>query len=304
MQKTYEDLIVYVLQALNDGNVYKSREIQDKVAILAKLTEEEMQEYLPSGKQLTYRNRTSWAITYLLRAGLVNRISRGVFTLSQSGKELVKNMPDKVDVNYLMKYDTFSQWVSNDNTHGEVKTDTSKLVIDETSTPEEKISDAIRIINDNLADELLTSILANSPDFFEKLVVNLLVAMGYGKMEYSKVVGGTGDDGIDGIISADKLGFEKICVQAKRYSKDNTVSNREIRNFSGALLQEGVTKGVFITTSSFSPKAINAVNSITQQKIVLIDGEELTKLMIKYNIGVSEESVFVIKKIDIDFFEE
>ena len=153
MQKTYEDLIVYVLQALNDGNVYKSREIQDKVAILAKLTEEEMQEYLPSGKQLTYRNRTSWAITYLLRAGLVNRISRGVFTLSQSGKELVKNMPDKVDVNYLMKYDTFSQWVSNDNTHGEVKTDTSKLVIDETSTPEEKISDAIRIINDNLADE-------------------------------------------------------------------------------------------------------------------------------------------------------
>ena len=202
-----------------------------------------------------------------------------------------------------MQYEPFSQWLSSEN--GQNSTENNERIsnIDE-ATPEDKINEAIKIINKNLAAELLTEILSNTPAFFESLVVQLLVTMGYGGIEDASVVGGSGDDGIDGIINSYKLGFEKIFIQAKRYDIGNNVSNREIRNFSGALLQKGVTKGVFITTSSFTDKAIRAANSITLQKIIPIDGAKLTNLMIDYNIGVSEVNTFAIKKLDSDFFEE
>ncbi len=303
MQKTYEDLMIYVIKSIKDGQQHKNKEIQDNTALLANLTEEEMQEYLPSGKQLTYRNRINWAIIYLSRAGIINRIARGVYALSESGKELINNLPERIDNDFLMQYEPFSQWLSSENGQNLTESNERNSTIDE-ATPEDKINEAIKIINKNLAVELLTEILSNTPAFFESLVVRLLVAMGYGGIEDARVVGGSGDDGIDGIINSDKLGFEKICIQAKRYDIGNNVSNQEIRNFSGALLQKGVTKGVFITTSSFTDKAIRAAKSITQQKIILIDGTKLTNLMIDYNIGVSEVNTFSIKKLDIDFFEE
>ena len=261
-----------------------------------------MKDY-PAEYNPTYKSRTNWAITYLKNAGLISKISRGIFEISDTGKAIMNNPPDKINTEFLMNYPQFLSWISGSSKNGN-NLEQSESVINSEETPEDQISRAIDVINKNLADELLSEILVNSPTFFENLVVRLLVRMGYGDTESAQVVGQSGDDGIDGIINSDKLGFEKIYIQAKRFSPEHTVGNTEIRNFSGALIQKGANKGVFITTSSFSKKAIEAVHSNTQQKIILIDGSRLTNLMIEYNIGVSEVNSYYIKRIDTDFFEE
>lgn len=303
MVQTYEDLMLPVLQVLSDGNQYKNKEIQQKVASFIGLTEEDKREKLPSGIQPTYKSRTNWAITYLKNAGLISKISRGVFEISDTGKNIVNNPPDKINTDFLMKYPQFVSWIDG-YSESNTDSDCEESVKNNEETPEDQISRAIDIINKNLADDLLSEILINSPSFFENLVIKLLVQMGYGDIESAQVVGKSGDEGIDGIINSDKLGFEKIYIQAKRFSTEQTVGNKEIRDFSGALIQKGANKGVFITTSSFSKMAVKAVNSNTQQKIILIDGKRLTNLMIEYNIGVSEVNSFSIKRIDTDFFEE
>lgn len=304
LRQTYEDFMMPVMQVISDGGQYRNKEIQQKAADIVGLTAEEKKEMLPSGGQNTYKSRTNWAITYLKNAGLITKIAKGLFEISESGKVLIKNPPNKINTEYLMSYPEFRQWISSDNENGEESVQEDVNIINNEETPEEQINQAIEIINKNLSDELLTEVLNNSPEFFEALVVKLLVAMGYGGIENARVVGQSGDDGIDGIINSDKLGFEKICIQAKRYGIEHKISNKDIRDFSGALLQQGVTKGVFITTSSFTTKAVNAVKAITQQKIILIDGKRLTNLMIEYNIGVSEVNHYVVKRLDTDFFDE
>ena len=301
MKQSYEDLMPIVMKILSDGRLYKNKEIQDKVADIVELTEEEKREVVSSGIQ-TFRSRTNWAITYLKKAGLVDKVSRGVFKISEAGKAVMNNPPETINNTFLLKYDSFKNWVLGSSDEIQEQKGDEEIIINE--TPEDRISSAIEFINKSLAEDLLAEVLNNSPDFFERLVVKLLVAMGYGGIENARVVGKSGDDGIDGIINSDKLGFEKICIQAKRYNPDNSVSNKEIRDFSGALLQMGVSKGVFITTSHFSPKAIKAAEAIKQQQIILIDGFKLTNLMIEYNIGVSEVKRYVVKRLDSDFFDE
>ncbi|MBQ8439062.1 MAG: restriction endonuclease [Clostridia bacterium] len=300
MIQTYEDLMLPVLLTIKDGNTYRNRDIQQKVSTLIGLTEEEMREVLPSGRQNVYKSRTNWAITYLMNAGLVERISRGVFRISAEGKTIMQAPPQKIDNIYLMQFPAFRAWVNFSDTT--VTRDSIQLVNEE--TPEDQIEKAFEKINKTLAEDLLTEILNNDSHFFERLVVKLLVKMGYGDLESAQVVGQSGDDGVDGIINSDKLGFEKIYIQAKRYAQNNSVGNELIRNFSGALVQHGATKGVLITTSSFTPKAIEAVRANTQQRIILIDGKKLTNFMIEYNLGVSEINHYSIKKIDTDFFDE
>lgn len=303
MDQTYEDLMLPVLQVLSDGKQYKNKDIQQKVANAIGLTEENKREKLPSGVQPTYKSRTNWAITYLKNAGFISKISRGVFEISDIGKKVLKKPPNKINTEYLMKYPQFEAWIGGDSENN-TNLQCDESVINNEETPEDQISRAIDIINKNLADDLLSEILINSPSFFENLVIKLLVQMGYGDIDSAQVVGKSGDEGIDGIINSDKLGFEKIYIQAKKFSPDHTVGNVEIRNFSGALIQKGANKGVFITTSSFSKMAVEAVNSNTQQKIILIDGKRLTNLMIEYNVGVSEVNSYSIKRLDTDFFEE
>lgn len=312
----YEQLMQPVLEILSDGVARKNREIHEQIAVNLNLSEEDKLRILPSGKGTMYKQRTNWAITYLFRAGMLERISRGVFKISAQGLNAINDKSKVVDNSYLMQFESFRSFVGKEDVEKpnkalisyaseSIECLTAQTDI-EAGTPEDRIEEAINIINKKLSDDLLSEILNQTPSFFEALVVKLLVAMGYGGSDEDsgQVLGQSGDDGIDGIIKSDKLGFDRIYIQAKRYQQDNSVGNQEIRNFSGALIQKGANKGVFITTSSFTAKAKNAVKEIKTQQIVLIDGAMLTRLMIEHDIGVSTECIYKIKRIDSDFFHD
>jgi len=293
----YQSIMLPLLKFLGDRKEHSLREAIEYLADEFNLSEEERKELLPSEQQFTFDNRVGWARTYLKKAGLIETTKRAYFKISERGIQVLKEKPDDINVKYLNRFPEFVEF------RKRKKEKKEKEVISDDTPPEELIESAYQSLRDNLAGELLQSVKNCSPSFFEKLVVDLLVKMGYGgtRKDAGQAIGKTGDGGIDGIIKEDRLGLDIVYIQAKRW--ENTVGRPEIQKFAGALQGMKAKKGIFITTSNFSKDAEHYVRNI-EIKIVLIDGETLANLMIDHNIGVSTVSSFELKRIDMDYFTE
>lgn len=297
----FQTLMLPVLKASAAGEV----KISDVVTLLGKqlaLSEEELSELLPSGKQTTFANRVNWAKSYLGKAGLVTLTKRGHFEASAGGKTVLASPPHAINIKFLESFPEFKQF--KDASGQPAATPQPRAVNLKDLTPDEIIRSAYGEMHQALSSELLSKILSARPDFFERLVVQLLVAMGYGgsAIEAGKALGKSGDGGVDGVIDQDALGLDRIYVQAKRYADSNKVASGEIRDFFGSLDRFKASKGLFVTTSSFSPSAKETADLLSK-RIVLIDGRQLTRLMIRFDIGCRIEETLHIKKIDEEFFD-
>jgi restriction system protein len=280
----------------------------EAVEVLAKkfeLTDEDLKEMLPSGIQSTFINRVGWASTYMKKAGLLEATRRGHYRITSRGQELLKKQPKTINVKLLKQYPEFLAFQQLKGTRSVEKAGASPVTIDiSTATPSEALETAYENLREELADELLARLKKSSPSFFERAVVELLVKMGYGgsRVDAGKAIGKSGDGGIDGIIKEDKLGLDVVYIQAKRWD-NNSVGRPDVMQFAGALQAQKANKGIFITKSRFTDDARSYVLQIGS-KIVLIDGEQLTNLMIENDVGVSTISMYPVKKIDADYFDE
>jgi len=293
-----------LLRLVSDKQEYKYRDLIDKLALEFKLTDEERKELLASGSQPVFDNRVGWAKTYLKKAGLIDAPKRATFVITELGLQTLKKNPDRIDAKYLRQFPAFLEFVHAGKTESEGEEEAISQEITE-QTPEENLDKAYQRIRKSLADELLAKVIDLSPAFFERLVIELLVKMGYGGSikDAGKAIGKSGDEGIDGTIKEDRLGLDIIYVQAKRWKTGNVVGRPEIHKFVGALAGQGAKKGIFITTSSFTKEALDYAPK-NETKIVLIDGERLAQHMIDFNIGCTVQQIYELKKIDTDYFEE
>ena len=298
----YKELYPNVLRILSDEKEHSIHEIDELISDELNLTEEERNEMLPRGNQKLIKNRVGWARSYLKKAGLIESKKRGFANITDLGLKEYDENPNLTE-NDLMKYPAFVDFVNGKLKDGIGKRETKPAVFDD-STPDEIMESTYKKINKDLSDSILESIYNNDPFFFEKLVVDLLLKMGNGEFREDAgiVTPSTNDEGLDGIINQDKLGLDKIGIQAKRYDKSQKITRPLIQGFAGALLGKGLNKGVFITTSSFTNNAIDFVKNQSNLTIKLIDGEELANLMIEYDLGVSTTKTYNIKKIDSDYF--
>lgn len=295
----FQTLMLPVLKAAAEGELSVS-DLTDKLAIQFNLSDEQRAQLLPSGKQTKFANRAQWAKTYLTKAGLLQSTKRAHFTITELGQKVLQESPSKIDIKFLAKFPGFNEFRF--STGGTKKETTPPVSPD--LTPDETMRAAYDAINATLADELLSKIRLAPPAFFEAMTVKLLVAMGYGGSleDAGKALGKSGDGGVDGVIDEDQLGLDRIYIQAKRYKEEVTVSAGDIRNFFGALDQQKALKGIFITTSSFSPSATSTAAGLSK-RIVLIDGMRLARLMIKFDVGCRTTETMSLKKIDEEFFE-
>ena len=297
----YQSIMLPLLHLAGDKKEHALREAIKFLAREFSLNENELQEFLPSGKQTIFHNRVGWARTYLTKAGLLISRRRGFFQISNRGLDLLAQKPNRIDNKTLRQFSEFNDFQNRKNEK------TTKIVVenleDTNNTPEESLETAYQTIRNSLAIEIIDKIKSCSPLFFERLVVELLVKMGYGGtlQDAGRAIGRSGDGGIDGIIKEDRLGLDIIYLQAKRW--EAVVGRPEIQKFAGALQGQRARKGVFITTSDFTKEAREYV-SLIDSKIILIDGEELAELMIDYNVGVSNATIYEIKKVDSDYFIE
>ncbi|UTC54388.1 restriction endonuclease [Treponema sp. OMZ 803] len=300
---TYEECMLPLMKIAEDGKEHLFREATDALINQFNLTEKEKQELLPSGSAFVINNRIGWARTYLTKAGLLLKTKRGYFRISEEGKKLLQKEPAFINTKMLKEYDAFNEFQTTKETDNSENNKTEHN-IQQSITPHELLESGYLSIKNELADELLSTIKNISPSKFEKLVIDLLVKMGYGGSikEAATVVGKSGDEGIDGIIKEDKLGLDVIYIQAKKWDS-GTIGRPEIQKFAGALLGKKAKKGIFITTSTFTNEAKKYVTDI-DAKIILLDGKQLTELMIENNLGVSTQDVYTIKRIDSDYFEE
>lgn len=303
----YNEFFSPVLRALEDGQIKRALEIRKYALNYLNVSEEDRKQMLPSNTQRLVDNRATWAITYLCKANLIERVAKGKYKITNTGIQVLHEKKDHVELKDLYQFDSFRQFINTD-TMSEEKKDLSKPSVLEDlqeGTPQDNLNASMEQINKELSANLLSEIMERSPAFFEKMVVQFLLKMGYGSaLEDGFVTGCSGDEGIDGIIREDKLGFSSIYIQAKRWAEDKAIGRPEIQKFVGALAGQGAQKGLFITTGTFTKEARSYVEKQLATKVVLVDGEKLTKLMIEYNLGVSVESVYTIKKIDTDFFSE
>jgi restriction system protein len=303
----FQTIMLPFLSELSDGKEYKTRELIDRLAITFNLSEDELKTLLPSGTQSIFDNRVGWARTYLKKAGLVNNQKRSYISITANGLEVLNKKPQFISVKYLQQFPGFLEFQNSKKDTAifanQVESAEVEILSNEKS-PEEIIENSFQKIRKSLALDLLQLIKKCSPAFFEKLVVELLVKMGYGGSlkdagEATKL---TNDEGIDGIIKEDKLGLDVIYIQAKRW--DNTsVGRPDIQSFVGALDGKHATKGIFITMSTFATTATEYVKTISK-KVILIDGEQLAEYMIDYGLGVSTLRSFDLKRIDNDYFDE
>lgn len=299
---TYEYFMLPTLKLIADNCEYNNRDINEKVADMLNLSEEDKQELLPSKAQKMYHNRAGWARTYLKNAGLIYSPTRGVSKITKRGIDLLATNPKTITKDFLMQYDEFKEFLNiNDKNNITLQNVENSINIIDQKTPDELIAEANSILTSHLESDLLDRILENSPTFFEVLVAKLLLKMGYGGSEDDILQnrGKSGDEGIDGIIKQDILGIDKIYIQAKRWSEK--VSRPEVQKFVGAVHGQNASRGVFITTSSFTKEAVDYAKNINSN-IILVDGYLLVKLMIKFDIGVQVKETILIKKIDEDFF--
>jgi len=302
----YQSLMLPLLRyaGVADGEISTNKAVE----VLAQelyLTEEDLREMLPSGVQSTFVNRVSWAATYMKKAGLLESTRRGYYRVTERGRALLAEKPKVINVKTLERYPEFSEFRNQKRIKEENGKDATKLISDiSATTPSEALEVAYKNLRDELVDELLAKLKAISPAFFERVVVELLVKMGYGgsRSDAGRAIGKSGDGGIDGIIKEDKLGLDVIYIQAKRWDK-TPVGKPDVMQFAGALHGQKANKGIFITTSRFTDEARSYVSQIGS-KIVLIDGEQLTNLMIENDVGVSTVSLYPVKRIDNDYFDE
>ncbi len=296
----YQTVMLPLLCFASDGQEHSLRDAIDSLAAEFKLTEDERKELLPSGQQEVFNNRVGWARTYMKKAGVIETTRRGHFQITKRGKEVLATKPNRIDVRFLEQFEEFQQFRALRHTPStETVPETEEMI----TTPEESLESAYKRLRDNLATDLLQQLKSISPGLFEKIVVELLVKMGYGgtRQDAGRAIGKSGDEGIDGIIKEDRLGLDIIYLQAKRW--ENTVGRPEVQKFAGALQGQRARKGIMITTSSFSQDAQEYASRI-DSKIVLIDGDRLSQLMIDHNLGVSPMANYEIKKIDSDYFTE
>lgn len=300
----FQTLMLPLLEASKAGG-RTVQECAPKIAERFGLTDSDLGEMLPSGRQPTFINRLHWAKTYLAKAGLLTMIRRGVFEPSPDGLRVIESRPERIDMHYLEQFESYLTWRSAEGGGSESSGRASTPIASRVETPEERIASAVAEIEASLADDLLSRLTQGSPDFFENAVVDLLVAMGYGRGRdgAGQRIGRSGDGGIDGVINEDALGLDAVYVQAKRYSPEIKVGRPAIQQFVGSLTGEGATKGVFVTTSRFSAEARSFVERIAQ-RIVLIDGQSLSRLMIRHGVGVREVRQIVLSEIDENFFSE
>ncbi len=296
----YQSIMLPLLHFAGDQQEHSLRETIEALAVVFSLSSEDRKQLLPSGRQATFDNRVGWARTYLAKAGLMNTTRRGYFRISDQGLRVLLQKPIKIDNAFLRQYPEFLAFQAKRSQTQETE---DIQVNDSVKTPEEIMEEAYQQVRQDLASELLEMVQSFSPVFFERLVVDLLVKMGYGgtRKEAGKAIGSSGDEGIDGIINEDRLGLDTVYIQAKRWQ--NTVTRPEIQKFAGALQGQRARKGIFITTSTFSEGARDYVSRI-ESKIVLIDGETLAQLMIDYNVGVNSVASYDLKRIDLDYFTE
>jgi restriction system protein len=295
----YQGFMLPFLQTVSDGQEQHIRHIVNKLADKLGLTDDERRQMLPSGQQSLVANRVGWAKTYLKKAGLLDNSRRGYVRITPAGIQALTSNPGKIDKQFLDQYPLFQEFTR----QSQPDTESLEPEIKEVKTPDEVLESSYQNLRIALADELLDQVKACSPQFFERLVVDLLVAMGYGGTlaDAGQAIGRSGDGGIDGIIKEDKLGLDVVCIQAKRW--EGTVGRPAVQSFAGSMEGMRARKGVLLTTGSFSKDAEEYVNRI-ERKIVLIDGKRLTELMIDHNIGVTTARTYTIKKTDMDYFVE
>ena len=298
----FQSLMLPLMKYAADKNEHASREATDYLARLFRLTNEEKETLLPGQRQTVIANRMHWALTHLKHAGLLETTKRGYFQITQRGVDVVQRDLPRIDLKFLSQYPEYIEFrrVSKKERNGIGEIEPEVL---SQRTPEELFEESYNSIRQDLAQELLSQVKKASPAFFEVLVVDLLVKMGYGgsRKDAGERIGKSGDEGIDGIIKEDRLGLDTIYIQAKKW--DSVVGRPEIQKFAGALMGQKAKKGVFIITSYFSEESYRFVDSI-ESKIVLIDGKQLAQYMIDFNIGVSRVSTYEIKKIDTDYFND
>jgi restriction system protein len=289
------------LEALQDGQERTMREVTDALAARFTLTDEERLALLPSGQQTVFSNRVAWAKSHLKNAGLIDNPVRGRVNISEAGRKVLLQKPATVNCKFLKQFPTYLKFIG--QTPASEDDGEDEAVLESTKTPEEVLAESYQALRNALADEMLDRVKSCSPAFFERLVVELLVAMGYGGSlaDAGQAVGRSGDGGIDGIIKEDRLGLDVVCLQAKRWEK--TVGRPEVQAFAGSMEGFRARKGVLLTTSWFSKEAEEYVTRI-ERKIVLIDGRRLAQLMIDHDIGVATARTYVVKKLDSDYFGE
>jgi len=290
----FQSIMLPLLEYMADGKERTVREAADHLTEKFKLTERERKELLPSGQQEVFLNRVGWARTYMKKAGLLESKERGLFNITERGKKVLDEKPDKINIKFLDRFPEFKEFRTKKKKKTEHK---------EPKTPEEILEDSYINLKEELGRELLQRVKDSSPNFFEKLVVELLVKMGYGgtRKDAGEALGKSGDEGIDGIIKEDRLGLDIVYIQAKKW--ENPISRPEIQKFAGALMGKRGKKGIFITTSTFSESARKYVKNL-ESKVILIDGEELAQYMIDFDVGVSKLATYEVKKIDSDYFTE
>jgi restriction system protein len=297
----YQSLMRPLLAHLSDGETHPLSSLQKEIIEELGITPEEAKEKLPSGRQSVINNRLGWAKTYLDKAGLLETPKRAHYRITERGLKALGECAVKIDNDYLKQFEEFNEFTSPKKTDKDEQK--QRISTESAITPDEQIETAYQTLNQSLADDLLSTLKSGSFTFFEKVVVDLMLAMGYGgsRKDAGQATKATNDDGIDGIIKEDRLGLDVIYLQAKKWEK--TIHRPEIDKFIGTLTRQRARKGVFITTSDFSSGAKEAVNSL-DMKVVLIDGQQLAELMIEHNLGVTRKEVYEVKQFDSDYFNE
>lgn len=300
----YQSLMLPVLMVSAVGEI-RIGDAVDRLAEQLGLTQNEKTQLLPSGKQTLFGNRVHWAKTYLTKAGLLESTRRGHFRITERGQQVIASQPARIDNEFLNQFAEFRQFKeksAEDAAQGAQPIEPT--LASRTETPDEIMRVAHKQVETSLAQDLLDRVRKAPPAFFERLIVNLLLGMGYGgsAADAGRALGRSGDDGVDGVIDQDALGLDRVYIQAKRYAEGNNIGAGAIRDFFGSLDRHKATKGLFVTTSTFSPSAKETADFLSK-RIVLIDGEQLARLMIRYNVGCRIEEVLHIKKVDEDFFE-
>lgn len=302
----YGHLMLPVLR-LSAQQQWQMKDLIEEISNSLNLTLDERAETLPSGGTTIIGSRVQWAKTYLKQAGLIDQPKRAVIAATQIGFDLLNTNPTKIDLTTLRNYPEFLAFQQKTNKSTEpTSLEKSQTTDSADQTPDDQIETAAKILDQVLRQSLLDTILQVSPAFFERLIIDLLIAMGYGgsRADAARQIGGTGDGGVDGVIDEDQLGLDRVYLQAKRYQPGNNVGGPVVQAFIGALVTKGAQKGVIITTSSFSKSARDASAASGNYRIILIDGDELSRLMIRFNVGVRVSKRIEIKKVDQDYFDD
>ena len=303
----FQSLMLPVLDSLREGVETSVPEIRAHVASALELTSDDLREVIPSGRQSTLANRVAWGLVYMQRAGLIDRVRRGVYRLTSEGDQLLSDAPGRVDLDRLQSYPAYRKWRAEAGSRKRTTdaTDAEPQGKEPTATPDEALARVVVELRETLQAELLDRIRVAPPAFLERVVVDLLIAMGYGGGDAAmgRVTGRSGDGGIDGTIREDALGLDEIYVQAKRYTDGAAVGEADLRNFAGAIDAAGTTKGVFVTTAGFTAAAKSYV-ARSPKRIVLIDGTDLARLMVEHGVGVRMRAHYKVRRVDEDYFDE